>query len=105
MVWVAMLLGTVVYADQPRLIVNVVTPDGVLSVVPGRTAGRWGIPAGKSGSYDKAIVLEEVDAVSFRIGDRVNPQLSARLQWSQWAQSPDDLSASAAGPGGLLRGL
>ena len=77
MVWVGMFLGTmflgtVVYADQPRPIVQVVSPDGVLGVVPGYTGGRWGVPAGKSGSYDKPILLEEVDAVSFRIGDRIN---------------------------------
>ncbi len=76
MVWIAMFLGTlatVVYADQPRPIVQVVTPDGVLSVVPGYTGGRWGVPAGKFGSYDKPILLEEADAISFRIGDRINP--------------------------------
>ena len=72
-VWIAMLLGTVVYADQPRPIVEVVVPDGVMRVVPAFTGGRWGVPAGSSGSYDNPIVLEEVDAVSFRIGDRINP--------------------------------
>ena len=65
-------MGTLVYADQPRPIVLVVTPDGVLSVVPAHTGGRWGVPAGKSGSYDKPIILEEADAISFRIGDRIN---------------------------------
>jgi len=72
-VWVATLLGTVAYADQPRPIVQIVTPDGALQVVPGNTGGRWRIPAGKSSSYDNPIILEEVDAISFRIGDRINP--------------------------------
>ena len=68
-----MLVGTVVYADQPRPIVEVVVPDGVMRVVPAFTGGRWGVPAGSSGSHANPIVLEEVDAVSFRIGDRINP--------------------------------
>ena len=37
-----MLVGTVVYADQPRPIVEVVVPDGVMRVVPAFTGGRWG---------------------------------------------------------------
>ena len=55
----------------PRPIVEVVGPGGVTDVVA--VGGRWGLPDGEPGSSTTPIVLQDVNAVSFRIGDRANP--------------------------------
>ena len=68
------LAGSPVFVSgAPRAIVQVVTPDGVVGVVTA-SSGRWSVPAGTSGSKDNPIVLEAVDAVTLKIGDRINPQ-------------------------------
>ena len=68
------LAGSPVFVSgAPRAIVQVVTPDGVVGVVTA-SSGRWSVPAGTSGSKDNPIVLEAVDAVTLKIGDRINPE-------------------------------
>ena len=55
----------------PRPIVKVVGPGGVTDVVS--VGGRWGLPDGEPGSSTDPIVVQDVNAVSFQIGDRANP--------------------------------
>ncbi len=68
------LAGSPVFVSgAPRPIVKVVTPDGAMDV-KSASSGRWSVPVGTSGSKDNPIVLEAVNAVSLKIGDRINPQ-------------------------------
>jgi len=93
MVWVATLLGTVAYADQPRPIVQVVTPDGVLQVVPGNTGERWGIPAGKSGSDDKVTVEGNEPPVLEPLSDQeVDSGETVKLQATAYDPDGDELT-------------
>ncbi len=64
--------SSVLVWGEPRPIVQVVTPDGVQSVVAA-DEGRWSVPDGTVGSKDNPIVLEQVSAVTLKIGDRINP--------------------------------
>ena len=58
-------------SSGPRPIVRVVAPGGVTDVVS--VGGRWGLPDGEPGSSTTPIVVQDVNAVSFQIGDRANP--------------------------------
>ncbi len=59
-------------SSQPRPIIKVVTDQGLIDPVP--AGGRWGLPNGMLGTQGNPIPLQDINAVSFRIGDRVNPQ-------------------------------
>ena len=48
------------------------TDQGLIDPVP--AGGRWGLPNGMLGTQGNPIPLQDINAVSFRIGDRVNPQ-------------------------------
>ncbi len=65
------LCGTVSLLALPP-IVQVVTPDGTVDIVP-TTEERWGVPSGTAGSRDKPIVIPDTKSVTFKIGDPSNP--------------------------------
>ena len=58
--------------SQPRPIIKVVTNQGLIDPVP--AGSRWGLPNGMLGTQGNPIPVQDINAVSFKIGDRVNPQ-------------------------------
>ena len=58
--------------ELPRTVIKVVTDQGLVDPVP--AGGRWGLPNGTLGTQGNPIPVQDINAVSFRIGDRVNPQ-------------------------------
>ena len=58
--------------SQPRPIIKVVTNQGLIDPVP--AGSRWGLPDGMLGTEGNPIPLQEINAVSFKVGDRANPQ-------------------------------
>ena len=52
--------------SEPRPIIKVVTNQGLIDPVP--AGGRWGLPAGMLGTQGNPIPVQDINAVSFRVG-------------------------------------